>query len=152
MNSSGQDTLLLGTSSGQVLGWDVHENGTVEDRMNMQLSDSVHGLLLADCCSGGSNDLWVIEGDHLRIFMGSSLLELTRSLEVGGNASRVPMALHNIDNPQSRGDDALLLMEQNGEWSSMNYEFLQSDVSVLFEDLNSILIALFINWNDDCSH
>ena len=45
--------------------WDVHENGTVEERMNMQLSEPVHGLLLADCCSGGSNDLWVIEGDHL---------------------------------------------------------------------------------------
>ncbi len=145
INATGQDTLLLGTSRGLVIGLDVYEDGTVDQRMNMQLSEPVRGLLLADCCSGGSNDLWIIEGNHLRIFMESSLLELTRSLEVGGNASRVPMALHNIDNPQSRGDGALLLMEQNGKWSSMNYEFLQSDVSVLVEDLNSILIALILS-------
>ena len=95
--------------------------------MSMQLAEPVRGLLLADCCAGGSNDLWVIEGDHLRIFMGSGLRELTRSLDVGGDASRVPMALHNVDISQSEIDGALLLMEQNGEWSSMNYEFIPSD-------------------------
>ncbi|GIS43967.1 MAG: hypothetical protein Ct9H90mP16_10370 [Candidatus Poseidoniales archaeon] len=56
--------------------------------------------------------------------MGSGLRELTRSLDVGGDASRVPMALHNVDDSQSEIDGALLLMEQNGEWSSMNYEFI----------------------------
>ncbi|MBJ03113.1 MAG: hypothetical protein CMB65_00200 [Euryarchaeota archaeon] len=61
--------------------------------------------------------------------MGSSLRELTRSLDVGGDAARIPMALHNVDNPESDSDDAVLLMEQNGEWSSMNYEYLPSDGS-----------------------
>ena len=37
------------------------------------------------------------------------------------------MALHNVDDSQSEIDGALLLMEQNGEWSSMNYEFIPSD-------------------------
>ena len=127
INASGQDTLLLGTSSGRILGVDVDQDGSVEERMSMQLAEPVRGLLLADCCAGGSNDLWVIEGDHLRIFMGSGLRELTRSLDVGGDASRVPMALHNVDDSQSEIDGALLLMEQNGEWSSMNYEFIPSD-------------------------
>ena len=129
INASGQDSLLLGTSNGRVMGWDVLENATLDERMQMQLSESVRGLLLADCCAGGSNDLWVVEGDHLRIFMGSSLRELTRSLDVGGDAARIPMALHNVDNSESDSDDAVLLMEQNGEWSSMNYEYLPSDGS-----------------------
>ena len=43
--------------------------------------------------------------------MGSGLRELTRSLDVGGDASRVP-ALHNVDDSQSEIDGALLLMEQ----------------------------------------
>ena len=145
MNASGQDSLLLGTSSGQVLGWDVHENGTVEERMNMQLSDSVHGLLLADCCSGGSNDLWVIEGDHLRIFMGSSLRELTRSVDVGGNADRISMALHNVDNPNSDSDNAVLLMEDNGEWSSVQYEYLPSDEGLFLIYTIPGLIALIVS-------
>ena len=61
--------------------------------------------------------------------MGSSLRELTRSLDVGRDAARIPMAHHNVDNPESDSDDAVLLMEQNGEWSSMNYEYLPSDGS-----------------------
>ncbi len=127
INASGQNTLLIGTTEGRVLGLDVHENGTVEERISMQLSEPVRGLLLADCCSGGSNDLWVIEGDNLRVFMGSGLSEITRSLNVGGDAARVPMTLYNVDDPNSEYDGAVLLMEQNGEWVSMNYSYIPSD-------------------------
>ena len=144
-NASGQDTLLLGTSSGLVMGFDVHENGAVEQRMNMQLSEPVRGLLLADCCAGGSNDLWVIEGDYLRIFMESSLLELTRSLEVGGDSTGIQMALHNVENPQSDNDDAILLMEQNGAWSSMNYEYLPTDKGQFLIYTIPMLITLILS-------
>ncbi|MBJ83927.1 MAG: hypothetical protein CMB52_00190 [Euryarchaeota archaeon] len=145
INVSGQDTLLLGTSQGRVMGWDVHENGTVEDRMTMELSDSVRGVLLADCCSGGSNDLWVIEGDHLRIFMGGGMSELTRSLEVGGDDPRISMALHNIENPDSTNDDAILMIEQYGEWTSMQYTAHPSDTSQFLIYTLPGLIALVMS-------
>ena len=86
LNVSGQDSLILGTSSGHITSWEISDDGAVEEGLSMDLSEPVRGLLLADCCSGGSNDLWVIEGDHLRIFMGSSLSEMPRSLEIDGDS------------------------------------------------------------------
>ena len=89
--------------------------------------------------------MWVIEGDHLRIFMGSSLRELTRSVELGGNADRISMALHNVDNPNSDSDDAVLLMEDNGEWSSVQYEYLPSDQGLFLIYTIPGLIALIVS-------
>ena len=146
-NASGQDSLLLGTSTGRIVGWDITDevNGTVEDGLSMTLSEPVRGLLLADCCSGGSNDLWVIEGDYLRIFMGSGLSEVPRSLEVGGDDSQIPMTLHNIDNPDTDDDDAILMMEQDGFWSSMQYTYHPSDSGQFLIYTIPALIALVIS-------
>jgi presenilin-like A22 family membrane protease len=121
LNISGQDSLVLSTSAGHITGWEISENGTVEEGLSMDLSETIRGILLADCCSGGSNDLWVIEGDNLRIFMGTNLVELPRSLEIGGFDPKIPMALHNVNNNETTMDDGILLMEQDGAWSSMRY-------------------------------
>ena len=129
VNSSGQDSLVLSTSAGHITGWEISDDGTVEDGLSISLSETVRGVLLADCCSGGSNDLWVIEGDSLRIFMGSSLVEMPRSLEIGGDDSRIPMALHNVENNATNFDDGVLLIEQDGAWSSMRYTVHTSDYS-----------------------
>ena len=129
VNSSGQDSLVLSTSAGHITGWEISDDGTVEDGLSISLSETVRGVLLADCCSGGSNDLWVIEGDSLRIFMGSSLVEMPRSLEIGGDDSRIPMALHNVENNATNFDDGILLIEQDGAWSSMRYTVHISDYS-----------------------
>ena len=130
INSSGQDSLVLSTSSGYITGWEIGVDGVVEEGFSMDLSGEVRGILLADCCSGGSNDLWVIEDDHLRIFMGSSLVEMPRSLEIGGDYSRVLMALHNVENNDSNYDDGILLIEQGGSWSSVRYTAHISDYTL----------------------
>ena len=129
VDSSGQDSLILSTSAGHITGWEISDDGTVEDGLSMSLSETIRGVLLADCCSGGSNDLWVIEGDSLRLFMGSSLVEMPRSLEIGGDDSRIPMALHNVENNATNFDDGILLIEQDGAWSSMRYTVHISDYS-----------------------
>ncbi len=138
-DSTGINSLILGTSNGRVVGWDITDevNGTVEEGLSMNLDEPIRGLLLADCCSGGSNDLWVIEGDYVRIFMGSSLVEMPRSLEIGGDDSRIPMALHNVENNATEYDDGILLIEQDGAWSSMRY-------TVHFSDYTSTTVLTLI--------
>ncbi|MEE2747513.1 MAG: presenilin family intramembrane aspartyl protease PSH [Candidatus Thermoplasmatota archaeon] len=126
-DTTGIDSLILGTSTGRVAGWEVSDDGTVEEGLSMDLNEPIRGLLLADCCSGGSNDLWVIEGDYLRMFMGGSLVEMPRSLEIGGADSRIPMALHNVENNDTAFDDGILLIDQDGAWSSMRYTVHISD-------------------------
>ena len=144
LNVSGQDSLILGTSSGHITGWEISDDGTVEEGLSMDLSEPVRGLLLADCCSGGSNDLWVIEGDHLRIFMGSSLSEMPRSLEIAGDSERIPMALHNVENNETVLDDGILLMEQYGYWSSMRYTVHEVDYSMTTVVALVLSIALLL--------
>ena len=144
LNVSGQDSLILGTSSGHITGWEIGDDGTVEEGLSMDLSEPVRGLLLADCCSGGSNDLWVIEGDHLRIFMGSSLSEMPRSLEIEGDSERIPMALHNVENNETVMDDGILLMEQYGYWSSMRYTVHEVDYTTTFVVALVLSIALLL--------
>ncbi len=144
LNVSGQDSLILGTSSGHITGWEISDDGTVEEGLSMDLSEPVRGLLLADCCSGGSNDLWVIEGDHLRIFMGSSLSEMPRSLEITGDSERISMALHNVENNETVLDDGILLMEQYGYWSSMRYTVHEVDYSMTSVVALVLSIALLL--------
>ena len=148
VNSSGQESLVLSTSAGHITGWEISDDGTVEDGLSISLSETVRGVLLADCCSGGSNDLWVIEGDSLRIFMGSSLVEMPRSLEIGGDDSRIPMALHNVENNATNFDDGILLIEQDGAWSSMRYTVHISDYSsttivALVLSITLLLVLIF---------
>jgi len=144
LNVTGQDSLILGTSAGHITGWKIGEDATVEEGLSMNLGEPVRGLLLADCCSGGSNDLWVIEGDHLRVFMGSSLVEMPRSLEIGGDDSHIPMALHNVDNNETVLDDGILLFEQDGSWSSMRYTVYNADYSTTTIVALALSIALLV--------
>ncbi len=145
-DSTGIDSLVLGTSTGRIMGWDITDevNGTVEEGLSMTLSEPVRGLLLADCCSGGSNDLWVIEGDYLRIFMGHSLVEMPRSLEIGGDDSRIPMALHNVENNATEFDDGILLIEQDGAWSTMRFTPHHSDILPTFVVTFILAISLLV--------
>ena len=144
LNVTGQDSLILGTSAGHITGWEIGDDATVEEGLSMNLGEPVRGLLLADCCSGGSNDLWVIEGDHLRVFMGSSLVEMPRSLEIGGDDSHIPMALHNVDNNETVLDDGILLFEQDGSWSSMRYTVYNADYSTTAIVALALSIALLV--------
>lgn len=144
LNITGQDSLILGTTAGHITGWEISDDGTVQEGISMDLSEPVRGLLLADCCSGGSNDLWVIEGDNLRVFMGSSLVEMPRSLEIGGDDSQIPMALHNVENNETVLDDGILMMEQDGVWSSMRYTVYQADYSMTTIVALVLSIALII--------
>jgi presenilin-like A22 family membrane protease len=142
--------LVLGTTEGAVTGWQINQTGTVDEEaaFRMALDDPVRGLLLADCCGEISNDLWVIEGDELRIFMSSGLREQGRSLSIDGE-NRVIMALHHIENPDSPFDDGLLLTVHEGEWSSMtyvahipNYAFTIAGMGVMWADVLTIAVSV----------
>ncbi|MEC8927214.1 MAG: presenilin family intramembrane aspartyl protease PSH [Candidatus Thermoplasmatota archaeon] len=144
LNVTAQDSLILGTSAGHITGWEINDDGTVQEGVSMDLAEPVRGLLLADCCSGGSNDLWVIEGGELRVFMGSSLVEMPRSLEIGGTDSQIPMTLYNVENNETVLDDGILMMEQDGAWSSMRYTVYQADYSLTTVIALVLSIALLI--------
>ena len=89
-------SLFFGYPDGTVDALLVHSNGTVMNNLNIDLSEAfdgpIRGLMLADCCNGGSNDLWVVDGTDLRIFMGSSMIDRSRNTIIEGD-ERVTMAL-----------------------------------------------------------
>ena len=89
-NSSSQVfSLYLGTENGSVDGFRIHSNGTVEenDAVNFEgvFQGPIRGLLLEDCCNGGLNDLWVLDNENLRVFMGPSKVDATRATIIPGN-------------------------------------------------------------------
>jgi len=126
---SGHEKLLvLGTSEGSVTGWTMNmTTGNVESDSSMKFdsrdafNEPIRGLLLADCCNGGSNDLWIVEGDQLRIFMYEGLIEKPLGLKISGS-NQVNMSLHTIENPDHNWEDGILLIERNGGWVSTIYD------------------------------
>jgi presenilin-like A22 family membrane protease len=64
---------------------------------------------------------------------------MPRSLEIGGDDSQIPMALHNVENNETVLDDGILMMEQDGVWSSMRYTVYQADYSM------TTIVALVIS-------
>jgi len=139
-NVTDSPSLVLGTNGGSVTTWDITEDGSVEEGSTMNLDGAVRGLLLADCCSGGSNDLWVIEDEYMRIFMGSNLVEMPRSLKIGGDDPTILLALHNVENEDSEYDDGVLLIEQDGVWSTTQYEVFVQDFTMV--SIVSILVSI----------
>ncbi len=146
--------LVLGTSEGSVSGWVVNQSGVVEKDSSMKFDENnafdepIRGLLLADCCSGGSNDLWVVEGNDLRIFMGKTLNEQSRNLNIDGD-KHVFLALHNVENEDSPWDSGILLIEQDGEWTSSkytafvpDYAFVISNVGVQWFEIVSFILSI----------
>jgi len=146
--------LVLGTNDGSVTGWSVNQSGVVEEESSMKFDSNdafdepIRGLLLADCCSGGSNDLWVLEGNELQIFMGKSLNEQPRNLKIGGE-NHVFMTLHNVENEDSSWDSGILLIEQDGNWTSStytayepNFAFVISGVGVQWFEIVSFVLSI----------
>ena len=89
-NSSAEEfSLYLGTRNGTVVSFRIHSNGTVTDNDAVNFDDvfegPIRGLLLEDCCNGGLNDLWVLDDEKLRVFMGSSKTEMSRDTTIPGN-------------------------------------------------------------------
>ncbi|HIF04046.1 MAG TPA: hypothetical protein EYQ80_01100 [Candidatus Poseidoniales archaeon] len=139
--------LVLGTNEGAVTGWQIGQTGTVDEDsvFRMTLDDPVRGLLLADCCGEISNDLWVVEGDDLRIFMYGGLHEQSRSLTVDGE-NIVMLALHHPDESVMGG---LLLIEHDGAWTSTifvahipNYAFIVAGMGVMWADVLTIVVSV----------
>jgi len=89
-------SLYLGRIDGVVNGFRVHSNGTVvaNDAVSFEeeFEGPIRGLLLEDCCNGGVNDLWVLDGEDLRVFMGSSKIDRTRTTTIAGD-EMVDMAI-----------------------------------------------------------
>ena len=137
--------LVLGTSAGHVSGWSVGEDASVDSAFEMPLEEPIRSLLLADCCGNISNDLWVIEGDSLRVFMGNSLSEQPHNLKVNGTA-RIMMTLHDD------GGEGQLIIEQDGQWTAATFTSYRVDIvpSLIATALIAIalmtLLILFPEW------
>lgn len=127
--------LVLGTSEGGVAGYSVAADATVTDAFSMQLDAPVRGLLLADCCGGGSNDLWVVEGDALRVFMGPGLVEQLATMTVPGE-DRVMMTLH------LESGEGKLIIEDGGVWTEATY--VHATVDLLPALLITILVSIVL--------
>ena len=88
-SSEDEFSLYLGTQNGTVVSFRIHSNGTVTDNDAVNFDDvfegPIRGLLLEDCCNGGLNDLWVLDDEKLRVFMGSSKTEMSRDTTIPGN-------------------------------------------------------------------
>jgi len=140
-------TIFLGTSAGSLTAWNYTALDAIaaDDRVRFDergaFDAPIRGLLLADCCDGGANDLWVVEGEDLRVYMYGSLYEVSRDTSVPG-AERVMMTLHNIENADSPHDDGILGIEQGGSWSTAQFDsnanpadFTVGEVGVYYADL-----------------
>ncbi len=88
-DSAEEFSLYLGTQNGSVEAFRIYSNGTVIENQAVQFDGAFKGpiraLLLEDCCNGGLNDLWVLDDQNLRVFMGSSKIEVTRDTTVPGD-------------------------------------------------------------------
>lgn len=151
--------LFLGHPDGSVDTLLVHSNGSVIDNPNINLNDAfegpIRGLLLADCCNGGSNDLWVIDGNDLRIFMGSSMTDRSRGTTIEGDA-HVTMALIHRDSPNHEVlmDGILLvdteLLNQTSPWVRADFvipegpPFEIGGVGVQYADIIGIVVAIVL--------
>ncbi len=112
---------FIGSSGSSVQGFTVQlTNGSVTVDSNAALFDErgafegpIRGLLLADCCNGGSQDLWVIDGQDVEVYMGHSLVDRSREMLVAGDQP-VNLALSPSINPdwQDRGlTDGVIVIE-----------------------------------------
>ncbi|RCH74648.1 MAG: hypothetical protein DBX05_00790 [Candidatus Poseidoniales archaeon] len=151
--------LFLGHPDGSVDTLLVHSNGSVVDNPNINLNDAfegpIRGLMLADCCNGGSNDLWVIDGNDLRIFMGSSMTDRSRGTTIEGDA-HVTMALIHRDSPNHEVlmDGILLvdteLLNQTSPWVRADFvipegsPFEIGGVGVQYADIIGIVVAIVL--------
>ena len=88
-DSANEFSLYLGKIDGVVSGFRIHSNGTVvaNDAVNFNgvFEGPIRALFLGDCCNGGANDLWVLDGEELRVFMGSSKIDRTREVVIPGD-------------------------------------------------------------------
>ncbi|CAI8225923.1 MAG: Uncharacterised protein [Methanobacteriota archaeon] len=151
--------LFLGHPDGSVDTLLVHSNGSVIDNPNINLNDAfegpIRGLMLADCCNGGSNDLWVIDGNDLRIFMESSMTDRSRGTTIEGDA-HVTMALIHRDSPNHEVlmDGILLvdteLLNQTSPWVRADFvipegsPFEIGGVGVQYADIIGIVVAIVL--------
>ena len=117
-NSSSQEfSLYLGTQEGTIESFRIQSNGTVLENDAVQFEDvfegPIRGLLLGDCCNGGLNDLWVLDDDKLRVFMGTSKIERTRDTIIPGN-SLVSMAIQYQSNENiTQLTEGVILLDTN---------------------------------------
>ena len=152
-------SLFLGHPDGSVDTLLVHSNGSVADNPNINLNEAfegpIRGLMLADCCNGGSNDLWVVDGNDLRIFMTSSMVDRSRGTTIEGDG-HVTMALIHRDSPNH--DilmDGILLVDtelhnQSSPWVRADFvipegpPFEVGGVGVQYADIIGIVIATLL--------
>ena len=121
--SNDERALYIGTSGTSVRGFLLNgSDGSVSVEENASRFDErdaftgpIRGLMLADCCDGGAQDLWVVDGDQLEVFMGRSLVDRSRGMIVGGE-DPVRLALTSVPNPDWEANglsDGLVVIETN---------------------------------------
>ena len=152
-------SLFFGYPDGTVDSFLVHSNGSVMDNVNIDLTEAfegpIRGLMLADCCDGGSNDLWVVDGTDLRIFMGSSMVDRSRNTIIEGD-ERVTMALihRNTSNHEVLKDGVLFVdtetLNQSSPWIKAEFvipegaPFTIGGVDVQYADIIGIVFSILM--------
>ena len=152
-------SLFLGHPDGTVDTFLVHSNGSVIDNTNIDFDEAfegpIRGLMLADCCDGGSNDLWVVDGTDLQIFMGDRMVDRSRNTIIEGE-ERVTMALihRNTSNHEVYKDGILLvdteILNLSSPWIRADYvipegsPFTIVGANVQYADIIGIVISIIL--------
>jgi len=120
-DSSDTRAFYIGSSGSSVQGYNINlSNGVVNVEANAALFDErnafegpIRGLLLADCCHGGAQDLWVLDGEDIEVYMGRNLIDRSRPMKVAGSEP-VNLALSggvNLDWEDRNMTDGIIVVE-----------------------------------------
>ncbi len=158
-DTAATQSLFFGHPDGTVDTFLVHSNGSVINNTNIDFTAAfegpIRGLMLADCCDGGSNDLWVVDGTDLQIFMGERMVDRSRNTIIEGE-ERVTMALihQNSSNHETYKDGMLLvdteILNLSSPWIRADYvipegsPFTIAGANVQYADIIGILISIIL--------
>lgn len=121
----GEYLLVLGSLDGRLDSFIIPADGDGEVSeeagisLNKAIDGPVRGLLLADCCTGGLNDLYVVDGDELRMYTKNSRDQLVEvALDTVPGENRTQLVLRHVDNPtwdeEGLSDGVLVVANEDG--------------------------------------
>ena len=145
--------LIIGSDSGQLNGFTWNGSG-MESEEGMAFNEReafdgpIRGVMLADDWRDGQPNLWVVDGDRMRMFSGSWMVE---ELTVGAPAGEgvVGLSLHTVLNEawaEVGYEDGVVIFAESEGWHSGVAHTPATEPAYIFVDESGYLIG-FLNWS-----
>nr|AIE98515.1 hypothetical protein, containing DUF1119 domain [uncultured marine group II/III euryarchaeote KM3_05_H10] len=145
--------LIISSDSGQLNGftWNGSEMSSEEHMAFNErgaFDGPIRGLMVADDWHDGQPNLWVVDGDRMRMFSGSRMVEeLTVNAPAGEGA--VGLSLHTVPNEawaEVGYEDGVVIFVENEGWHSGVTYTPATEPAYIFVDESGYLIG-FLNWS-----